>query len=311
MSQSSPDFSVIVPTFARPERLARCLEALACLDYTRDRFEVVVADDGSPSPVTPALEPFRDRLDLKLLRQDNAGPATARNAGARAARGKFLAFTDDDCEPRPGWLAALAAGFRREPLALLGGRTENALPGNVYARTSQQLVDYLYEYYGAASGDAPYFTSNNMAARRDTFLGLGGFDQTFPLAAAEDREFGLRWRDHVGPLRYMADAVVDHAHALTLRRFWGQHANYGRGARHLASVLRTRGALPHKLEPARFYVRMVSHPLAESRSLGALAGTSLIILSQVAMTWGYAGERLRERRAAAVRNRRAAKAARG
>ncbi len=310
MSPSAPDFSIIVPTFARPERLACCLEALACLDYTRDRFEVVVADDGSPSPVAPALEPFRDRLNLRLLRQDNAGPATARNAAARAARGKFLAFTDDDCTPRPSWLAAFAAGFRHEPLALLGGRTENALPGNVYARTSQQLVDYLYEYYGAADGDAPYFTSNNMAVQRETFLGLGGFDQSFPLAAAEDREFGVRWRDRVGPLRYVADAVVDHAHALTLRRFWGQHANYGRGARHLARVLRARGARPHKLEPARFYVRMMSHPLTESRSLGALAGTSLIVLSQVAMTWGYAGERWRERGAIAGRNVRMGKAAR-
>ncbi len=293
---SVPGFSVVVPTYARPDRLAQCLNALASLDYPREQFEVVIADDGGAPPAAACAAPFEGRLNLKVLRQENAGPAAARNLAARTAAQPFLAFTDDDCAPRPDWLAAFGRGFAQHPGALLGGRTVNALRGNIYARSSQQLVDYLYDYYGAASGDAPFFTSNNMALPREAFLGLGGFDQSFPLAAAEDREFGMRWRERAGPLRYVADAVVDHAHPLTLRRFWRQHANYGRGARHLARIAGTGGVSRHKVEPPRFYLGLVSYPLTQAQSASALAGSGLMALSQVAMSWGYAGERLRTRR---------------
>lgn len=294
MTEQVPAFSVVVPTYARPERLARCLDALATLDYPRDNYEVVVTDDGSPAPLDEVAASFQGRLDLTMLRQVNAGPAAARNASAGAAKHEYLAFTDDDCMPRPGWLKGFAAGFAQEPRALLGGQTENALADNIYARTSQQLVDYLYDYYGAASGGAPFFTSNNMAVPRADFMALGGFDRSFPLAAGEDREFGLRWRDRIGPIRFVPDAVVDHAHALTLVRFWRQHANYGRGARHLSRVLRAGGRAQHKVEPHRFYTGLVTRPLTESRSLAGLFGASLMLLSQVAVTWGYAQERTAE-----------------
>ena len=100
MSEGLPHFSVVVPTYERPARLAACLRSLARLGYPRERFEVLIVDDASARPPLEAIEQFRDALDLKLLEQTkNAGPAAARNLGARHASGEFLAFTDDDCEP--------------------------------------------------------------------------------------------------------------------------------------------------------------------------------------------------------------------
>lgn len=291
-----PSFSIIVPTYARPDRLVRCLEALVGLDFPRDRFEVIVADDGGSPPAELCAAPFRDRLNLTVLRQANAGPATARNLAARAATHSFLAFTDDDCTPRSGWLNAFATGFADDPNALLGGRTLNALEDNIYAGTSQQLVDYLYEYFGAAQGAADFFTSNNMALPRQAFLSLGGFDQTFPLAAAEDREFGLRWRERVGPLRYVPDALVDHAHPLTFRRFLRQHANYGRGAHHLSTLAAKSGGSRHRFEPPSFYAGLLSYPLKSARTPAALVGSGLMVLSQAAMTFGFLTERFQHRR---------------
>ena len=287
---NEPRFSVIVPTYARPDRLRRCLDALAALDYQRDRYEVVVADDGSPTPAEACVAAFADRVDLTIIRQANAGPASARNAAARAAKYQFLAFTDDDCTPSRDWLSAYATELTEHPHALHGGPTVNVLEHNVYARASQTLVDFLYQYYGASQGNAPFFTSNNMAASRDTFLALGGFDESFPLAAAEDREFGLRWRERVGGLRFVPGAAVGHAHPLTLRRFCHQHANYGRGARCLARVARRRHGVRHKIEPARFYGGLVLSPLTKGRRLAALPESALMFLSQVAMTWGFADE---------------------
>lgn len=74
-----PDISVIIPTYNRPRQLAQCLEALSA---TRGgNFEVIVVDDGSPEPAEAVTHTFADRLDIICLRQKNAGPASARNAG--------------------------------------------------------------------------------------------------------------------------------------------------------------------------------------------------------------------------------------
>ena len=103
-----PFCSVIVPTHRRPAQLAECLAALARLDYPPDRYEVIVVDDGGGMPLDDVLEPFRDRMAVSCLTGRRAGPAAARNAGAARARGDLLAFTDDDCRPRPDWLRRLA-----------------------------------------------------------------------------------------------------------------------------------------------------------------------------------------------------------
>jgi GT2 family glycosyltransferase len=235
---------------------------------------------------------------VTCLRQDNAGPAAARNVGAAAARvegATLLAFTDDDCRPRPGWIRGLVAAQGEDDSRLVGGRTENALPDNVYAEASQSLCDFLYDYFGAADGQAPFFTSNNLACAADAFAEIGGFDESFPLAAAEDREFGLRWREMVGPLVFAPGAVVDHAHPLTLARFWRQHANYGRGARHLHRVLDRRSDPRPRRERAAFYAGLVAHPLRRPGP-ARLARAALMGLSQVAMVAGYLSESRTERR---------------
>src|SRR5690349_8782081 len=103
-----PVVSIIIPTYNRPAPLEQCLKALSQLDYPRDRFEVVVVDDGSTISPAGIVEGFCSRLDIRMLRQANAGPAAARNLGAQEAKGQILAFTDDDCLPDPAWLGRMA-----------------------------------------------------------------------------------------------------------------------------------------------------------------------------------------------------------
>lgn len=285
-----PACTVVVPSYARPDALRACLAALAAQDE-RDH-EVVVVDDGSPEPLAPVCAPFEG---VRCVRQENGGPARARNRGAREAAGTFLAFTDDDCRPRPDWLSALRRAWGGDEGRMVGGRVVNGLPRNPYASASQALCDYIYDYYGAATGAAPFFTTNNCGVSRAAFQALGGFDETFPLAAAEDRDLGLRWRDRGGALAYAPDAVVEHHHALTLRRFIRQHANYGRGARHLHLVLDARGAEQPRVEPPRFYAGILLWPVRRE-GLRGLPGSVLMGLSQIAMVRGYAAAKAEERR---------------
>src|SRR5439155_21748628 len=103
MGLAKPRFSIIVPTYKRPAQLAACLQAIARLDYPRDGFEVIVVNDGSQAPPQALIASFKDRLDMTLLKQAHAGPCAARNTGTVKARGKYLAFSADDCMPVSEW----------------------------------------------------------------------------------------------------------------------------------------------------------------------------------------------------------------
>ncbi|MBI3300779.1 MAG: glycosyltransferase [Deltaproteobacteria bacterium] len=274
-----PEFSIIIPTYARPGQLATCLRALSLLDYSRDRFEVIVVDDGSETPLDAVVVPFRDQLAVTLLRQPHVGPAAARNTGAAQARGEFLAFTDDDCVPASDWLRRLATRFALTPDRLIGGWTRNALPDNPYAVASQVIVDLVYAYYNAHPDHARFFASNNLALPVERFRALSGFDATF--ITSEDREFCDRWRYHGFPMTYAPEAVVFHAHALTLRTFCRQHFHYGRGAFrfHQARARRGSGRLRQELS---FYAHL---PRLLCRALARMPRGQAFVLATLLVVW--------------------------
>lgn len=279
--------SIIIPTYGRPQRLSRCLAAIAALKYPRDAFEVIVVDDGSDPPIAPVTVPFQQVLNLTVLRQQNAGPATARNAGAAIAWGQFLVFTDDDCTPHPGWLQALMTELDHQTDCLVGGCTINALSRNLFSTASQLLVDYLYTYLNGDPASAAFFTSNNFAMTKTLFQRLGGFDTTFPLAAGEDREFCDRWLQAGYPMHYVPEACIDHFHNLSLKAFWRQHFNYGRGAFHFHQIRAQRNSEPIKVEPLSFYWHLLTFPFSQGKLWSALPLSLLLFISQVANVVGF------------------------
>ncbi|MGH2821063.1 MAG: glycosyltransferase, partial [Actinomycetota bacterium] len=82
MRTASPVLSVVVPTKGRPRYLERCLRALAGADYPRDRFEVVIVNDGGGTHVERIASSARARLAVALVEPERTGPSAARNAGA-------------------------------------------------------------------------------------------------------------------------------------------------------------------------------------------------------------------------------------
>lgn len=286
-----PLFSIIVPTYARPERLTTCLQSLAQLDYPRERFEVIVVNDGSERPLETVVARFHDKLNVTLLTQPHSGPATARNTGALAAGGKFLVFTDDDCMPASGWLQTLAVRFATAPDCVIGGRTLNALPDNLYSTASQVLIDYLYKYYNSNPNLAIFFASNNFAVPTDRFHAVGGFDTTFPLAAGEDREFCARWLHNGYRMIYAPEVHVYHAHELTLRKFWRQQFNYGRGAFCFRQVSSQRNLGDTRPERLSFYLNLLTYPFSQASPPQVLLLATLFVVSQVAIAAGLLWEK--------------------
>jgi glycosyltransferase involved in cell wall biosynthesis len=301
-----PDFSVVVPTFRRPEPLARCVASMARLDANGPSFEALIVDDGGGDVDVASAAAGLRALDRRceVLRVAHAGPGAARNAGARAARGRWLAFTDDDCEPRADWLCGFAAGFERRPGAALGGRTINRLDTSVLASAHQLLVDFLTHGAPSAANGARFFPSNNLALPRERFLEIGGFDHGFPFAAGEDRDLCARWQAAGGELGAEPRAVIEHGHALDLSGFCRMHARYGRGARRFRRLEAARHGARVRLEPPRFYAGLLAAPLRGRRPVRAALLSLALLLSQLCHAGGYLREWLVESELSAGRSAR-------
>jgi GT2 family glycosyltransferase len=196
-----PDVSVVVSTYARAGLLPRLLAALERQTLDRGRFEVVIADDGSPDDTPKVLDDLAARtpIDLVVVRaQRNRGPAAGRNLAAARARGRVLAFTDDDCVPDPGWLERGLAAMGGGPTIVVGC-TEPApdQPRGPFSRTMHVT-------------DARYLATCNVFYRREDFAESGGFDERFRRAAGEDTDLGLRLQERGAEVRYEPGALVHH-----------------------------------------------------------------------------------------------------
>ena len=282
-------FSVVVPTFNRPRQLAGCLAALAEQTFPPSHFEVIIVDDGGTQPLEPLVDDFAGRLQIKLLRQPNGGCASARQLGIDHARGEYLAFTDDDCRPAPGWLTQIEAAARRDPDCAVAGRTINGLKHDLYAEATQSIVETLVACGRSAAGYLRYAPTNNLAFPAAPLFAVGALDRSWRIAGGEDRDLCARWTQAGRRLSYVSSATVLHYHRLNLRSFLRQHFHYGRGAwRYYTSP-----ATSSRFESPRLYPSLLLMPFREWPAGRALALCGLVLLAQIATLAGLLAQAVR------------------
>ena len=188
--------SVLIPTRHRNEQLALCLDRLAPGQQTlgAGEYEVIVTDDGSTSTAETMI---RQRYPwAKWVAGPRKGPAANRNNGARAASGRWLAFTDDDCLPASSWLAAFV-GAIQSGTDVYEGKT-----------TSEAGVGLLQEAPVNLTGGNLW--SCNFMIARELFQSMRGFEESFPAAACEDMDFNNRLRQRGHQPKFVSEAVIDH-----------------------------------------------------------------------------------------------------
>jgi GT2 family glycosyltransferase len=289
-------FSVIIPTRDRPDALGRCLAALDSL-APGPSFEVIVCDDGGHADVSAWVPVRFPNLAVRVVRQDRRGPAAARNAGLLAANGRWVAFTDDDCVPGRAWLAALDAAVARWPDRAVGGRTAPA--HGVLSAAHQALVNYVTRQWSGDAGPT-FLASNNLVFPAAALRSLGGFDETFPFAAGEDRDLCDRWVAAGHRMVDAPDAAVVHAHQPDFMSFCRIHYRYGRGA----FQFRHRSAARHHrqvhLERATFYLGLLLEPFTAESQFRAPILAATLLVSQLCHAAGYVRERWSDQRAAAL-----------
>jgi glycosyltransferase involved in cell wall biosynthesis len=285
MSRGEPPLiSVIVPTRDRPVALARCLGALST-QTVADALEVIVVDDGSRA-ADEVSEVVALHRRARLIQRAGGGPAAARNSGAQHARGSVLCFTDDDCAPHREWAERLAEALGRGADAAAG----ITLSGGGALGEASEIVAHAPAAVRAGNEKKLTFApSNNIACTRTVFESIR-FDESYPSAAGEDREWCARLSAAGYVLRLEPDARVVHHQELTLGRFLRQQFRYGQGAYRF----RRRSSQRRPLESRSFYTALLRRGFTESFNVG-----SLVSAAQLATAAGFAFAWAEQRRNAA------------
>src|SRR5258707_2277523 len=203
----------MIPTFNGASRIGKCLDTLLPQVAGRDA-EILVVNDGSTDNTAEVVERYSG---IRLITQANAGPAAARNRGAREARGKIILFTDDDCVPMLDWLDAMIEPFADPEVVGVRGvyRTHQE-------RLAARFVQIEYEdKYRLMAGlpSIDFIDTYSAAFRRDRFLEMTGYDTSFPVACAEDIELSYRMSARGWKMKFVPAAIVSHTHPDTLSRY--------------------------------------------------------------------------------------------
>lgn len=220
--EPEPMVSVIICTRDGEDRIASCLSAVT--NMRGGGFEIIVVDDGSTDATAEIVA--KNFPQARLLRLEPSGLSAARNAGAEAARGEILAFTDDDCEPDEEWVSRLRPIFKDGNFAAAGGPN---LPPK--ARGWEEAV--VVASPGAPSHvmlddvEAEHLPGCNLAVTRAAFFAIGGFDPQF-WTAGDDVDFCWRLRDAGFRLGFVPGAFVWHRRRTTIAAFLRQQLGYGR-----------------------------------------------------------------------------------
>jgi glycosyltransferase involved in cell wall biosynthesis len=221
--------SVVIPTYNRRDRLARVLAALERQTTPAADFEVVIVDDGSTDGTTEWLGQRATPFELCALRQANAGPARARNAGVERASGEIVLFIDDDVEPVPELIAEHLRLHAAEPNIVVIGPLAS-LPHYEQPWVAWEQAKVEAQYRAMERGDwAPTFRqfwTGNASLARAHILGAGGFDPSY--LRAEDVELGVRLKDRGLSFRFNPAARGLHFAERSLASWERVHESYGK-----------------------------------------------------------------------------------
>jgi len=276
MPANSIDFSIIIPVKNGLPRLERLLDSIAKNRPENISCEIVVSDDGSEEDVRPVC----DRHNAVTLRSEKSeGPAAARNAGARIARGECFLFMDADVVYEAGLLEKAKQLLDGDPeLQAVSFFSQKCHPGD---NTVQNFVASIEHFWflkfiepGKRSGAIKGFTTRNGAIRREAFESVGGFDASFKTNAHEDYDFGKRLTQR-NKCVLVREPVIYHAFPDRLTRLMRNY--FVRASLFVPYYLRNRPAL----DPAQ-----TSSREALLRMIGGL-GALFLVLSILPMSFSW------------------------
>jgi cellulose synthase/poly-beta-1,6-N-acetylglucosamine synthase-like glycosyltransferase len=205
--------SIVVPVRNGAATLERCLSSLEALNYPQDKLERIMVNDGS----TDLSGDIGERYGLRVLYQSYQGVGAARNAGARAARGEFVAFIDADDVVVPEWLESGVERLEEAPEVAVVGCNHFLLNDEVNTFISLNFLEKQYRLKRASLLVA-HVGSSGCVMRRKALLEVGGFATGLP--AAEDSEVCDRLRRHGYGLLLNQDQLIGVSYPSGIRSYF-------------------------------------------------------------------------------------------
>ena len=288
-------YSIIIPVYNRPDELRELLESLVSLkkaagardrEATREKaalrdsravqdneavkdsqatsknnpanWEVIVVEDGSSVRSDEICKAFSGDLELRYQFQENAGPAAARNAGSKSARGEWLLFFDSDCIIPHGYFEAVDRALEDMSIDFFGGPDRAAAEFSA----TQKAIDYAMTSFLTTGGirggrrklDKYYPRSFNKGVRKAAFLDVGGFSG---LRFGEDLDLSMRLMQAGYRSALIEDAWVYHKRRTDLKKFFKQVYNSGM-ARVVLNRLHPGTMKPVHLLPSLFVLYLLA-----------------------------------------------------
>lgn len=223
--------SVVIPVYNRTDLLLQCLASL--MKQTYAHFEIILVDDGSTIHIEDIVQQWYVRQSseqsmppIRIVRQPNGGPASARNTGIFTSAAAIIAFIDSDCTASPDWLASLVDGLTAANAAGIGGPIGNA-------QSQEWIVRYLdaarFYRHRKKNGIVEYLLTASAAFTRSALLAVGGYT-VLPGVWGEDADLSFRLRDRGYSLAITQHGLVTHYGApRSLRAFAHSIYRYGHG----------------------------------------------------------------------------------
>jgi len=206
--------SIIVPAYNAEKTIKRLIDSFLKQNYTKD-YEVIIVDDGSSDSTVKIVSQYKN---IRLIRQNNSGPAAARNRGAFEANGEIILFTDSDCEVSSGWIEQMIAPLKESPEVI-------GVKGVYQTRQKEFIARFVQlEYedkYDKMKKDSyiDFIDTYSAGFKKEAFLNIGGYDSTFPVACAEDVDLSYRLAKKGYKMVFNPKAIVFHTHPATLKSY--------------------------------------------------------------------------------------------
>ena len=220
---SAIQISAIVPTYNRAHHLHECLKSLLNQSLSPDNYEIIVVDDDSNDGTGVLLESLmKENPSLRYLHQSHQGPCTARNLGAKKARGDLLYFTDDDCVVDRKCLEEMVKAYTNKNIGGLGGK--------ILAYKQDTLAERYAEAVGILNQKKfidRFVVTANASYPKQVFKEVGGFDPL--LSHHTDVDIGMRIKRAGYLLKYVPKAIVYHKHRSSVITLLKQQYHYGAG----------------------------------------------------------------------------------
>ncbi len=212
--------SVVIPAYNCEGTIKKTLQSVFAQTYPS--INVIVVDDGSTDKTAQIIQSFNG---VTYFYQKNAGPAAARNHGAKESKDEIVFFTDSDCVPAQDWIEKGVKPFQEERVVVVAGSYGIVNEENILARCIHKEI--LYRHHHLMPRYPKVFGSYNFGVRKKVFEEVGGFNESYRYASGEDNDLSYKILEAGYKIYFEKEALVNHFHPTHIIKYLQEQYRHG------------------------------------------------------------------------------------